>query len=189
MHYLKLPINLILSSIFLSALFPNIVICVPSTKYRDHVPHPYKTNGNIIVLYVVTFSIINISERSCVVYAKACFVFLQKNKPVVTRNYGKAICQHLWLKNVVMIDCTQKDKALHWQNSQQSQPSQPLHLTNAPSLQQKIQQLWHMACDFSISQPQFFRVKSWSQSTEPWLYLFDYVWHYENFIKKFSQEF
>jgi len=96
MYYLKLPINLILSSIFLSAFFPNIVIYVPSTKFY-HVPHPYKTNDNITVLYVVIFSIINISDGGCVVYAKGCFVLLQMNKPVVTRNYGKTICQHLRL--------------------------------------------------------------------------------------------
>jgi hypothetical protein len=104
MYYLKLPINLILSSIFLSAffpniviyvIFPNIVIYVPSTKNRDHVPHLYTTNGNITFLYVVIFSIINTSEVGCVVYVEPCFVFLQTNKPVVTHNYCKTICQHL----------------------------------------------------------------------------------------------
>jgi len=97
-YYLKTPINLILSSIFLSALFPNIVIYVPYTKCRDHVPHLYKTNGTITVLYVVIFSIINIAEGGYVVYVEPGFVFLQANKPIVTHNYGKTICHHLRLK-------------------------------------------------------------------------------------------
>jgi hypothetical protein len=64
-----------------------------------------------------------------------------------------------------MFDCTQKDKTLQRQNSQQSQLSHPIHLTSIPSLQQKN---WHVI---------FYFTASFSQSkTEAHLLSLDYIY-------------
>jgi hypothetical protein len=52
------------------------------------------------------------------------------------------------MKKNVMFDCTQKDKTLQRQNSQQSQLSHRLRLTSIPSLQQKI---WHVIFYFTAT--------------------------------------
>ena len=52
-----LPItsSLVGPNIFLRTLFPNTLSLCSLLTVGDHVPHSYKTNGKIIVLYIWTF--------------------------------------------------------------------------------------------------------------------------------------
>jgi hypothetical protein len=40
-------------NIYLSTLFSNTLSLCPSLKVRDHVSHPYRTTGKIIILYII----------------------------------------------------------------------------------------------------------------------------------------
>jgi hypothetical protein len=48
--------HLFSQNILLSNLFSNILSLCSSLNVRDHVSHPYRTKGKIIVLYILTFT-------------------------------------------------------------------------------------------------------------------------------------
>jgi hypothetical protein len=70
---MKLPLCSFLEPPITSSLFsPNILLntlsLCSSLNVRDQVPHPYRTTGRIIVLYILIFTIIIIIIYLFVVY-------------------------------------------------------------------------------------------------------------------------
>jgi hypothetical protein len=60
-NFLHSPVtsSLLGPNIPLSTLFSNTLSLCSSLNVRDQVPHPHKTNGNIIVLYILTLKFLD----------------------------------------------------------------------------------------------------------------------------------
>jgi hypothetical protein len=50
--------------VLLSTLFSNTHSLCSSLNVRDHVSHPYRTTGKIIVLYILTITFLTAGERT-----------------------------------------------------------------------------------------------------------------------------
>jgi hypothetical protein len=48
--------SLFCPNILLNTMFSNTLSLCSSLTFRDHVSHPYSNRGNIIVLYILTFT-------------------------------------------------------------------------------------------------------------------------------------
>jgi hypothetical protein len=60
-NFLHSPVTsaLVGPNILLSTLCSNTLILCSSLNVRDQVPHPYKTNGRIMILYILTFQFLD----------------------------------------------------------------------------------------------------------------------------------
>jgi hypothetical protein len=58
LHY-PFTSSLLGPNILLSTLFSNALSLCPSLNVRDQVSHPYKTTGRLMVLYILTFTLLD----------------------------------------------------------------------------------------------------------------------------------
>ncbi|PNF42404.1 hypothetical protein B7P43_G01953, partial [Cryptotermes secundus] len=66
--------------LILNTLFSNTFSLCSSLNVRDHVSHPYRTRGKIIILYIVILPV-TVAERS-----KACTVYVRLETGIVGSN-------------------------------------------------------------------------------------------------------